>query len=424
MKRNTIILLLFLLLPGYALGQKVAILSGHLIDPSTGTSVENQVILIEDGIITDVGADLDVSAAERVIDLTGTWVMPGLMDAHVHLTLNFPNDAGTGVSLAASYLTESNAFRALRGVKNARDVLNAGFTTVKDIGNDGNYTAIDLRRAINKGWIEGPTLINTGKIIAPFGGQSKGISPDQPRVWQFEYIDADTPDEVRKAVRQNIFYGATAIKLVADNSAFYYGEDEIRAAVEEAGKAGLPVSVHAYGGQAARNVIMAGAQSIEHGWMLDDELLRLMKEKGTFLVGTDFPLEHYRAMPMFFDDPEEISRTTIKRLSHAHEIGVKMAFGTDIVVDLLGRNRGELALDFLSVWDEAGIPAPEILKAMTTNAAELFRIQDERGAITAGQYADIVATPTNPLEDIQALRNIEFVMKEGEVVRGKIGLHE
>jgi len=417
MKAYKVVLLLSVLLVRSVSAQQVAIQAGHVVDPATGTSSANQIILIEDGIITDIGSNLDISSVDEVIDLSDSWVMPGLMDAHVHLTLNIPHNLGVSVSLAAFYLTESNAYRALRGVKNARHVLEAGFTTVKDIGNDGNYAAIDLRRAIESGWVDGPTLINTGKIIAPFGGQSSGISPDQPHVWEFEYIDADTPDEVRRAVRQNIYYGANAIKLVADNSAFYYSEEEIRAAVEEAGKAGLTVAVHAYGGEPARNVIMAGAHSIEHGWLLDDELLRLMKEKGTFLVGTDFPLEHYQAMVMFFDDPEGIYQTTVDRLGRAHEIGVKMAFGTDVVVDLPGRDRGELALDFLAVWEEAGVPAPEILKSMTTDAAELLRVNHERGAIATGQFADIVATPGNPLDDIQELRSIHFVMKEGKVIR-------
>jgi len=405
-------------LPFYVVSaQQIAIRAGHLVDPATGTFAENQIILIENQTITDVGSNLDIASVDEVIDLSESWVMPGLMDAHVHLTTNFPHDIGSGVSMASFYLTESNAYRVLRGVNNARDVLNVGFTTVKDVGNDGNYVAIDLGRAIERGWVEGPTVVATGKIIAAFGGQSSGISPDQSHVWEFEYIDADTPDEIRKAVRQNIYYGADAIKLVADNSAFYYTEEEIGAAVEEAGRAGLSVAVHVLGGEPARNVIMAGAHSVEHGFLLDDELLRLMQERGTFLVGTDFPLEHLQAMAMFIPDPEGLSRAIIDRLRRAHEIGVKMAFGTDVVIDLPSRNRGEMALDYLGVWQEAGVPASKTLQCMTTNAAELLRIQHERGAIASGQFADIVATTGNPLDDIQELRSIHFVMKEGRVIR-------
>jgi imidazolonepropionase-like amidohydrolase len=418
--RFHMIVLLLCVLPFYGVsGQRIAIRAGHVVHPSTGTSSEGQVIVIEGRTIVAVGADLDVSSVDEVIDLSGSWVLPGLMDAHVHLTWDVPSDLSSAISRAALYLTQSNAFRALQGAKNARDVLNVGFTTVKDVGNDGNYVAVDLRRAIDIGWVEGPTIIATGKIIAPFGGQRSGISPDQPRVWEFEYVDADTPDEVRRAVRRNIYYGADAIKLVADQGAYYYTEEEIRAAVEEAERAGRTVAVHVGGGDAARNVIMGGAHSVEHGFSLDDELLRLMLERGTFLVGTDFPLEHLQAMGSFFDDARarELSREIIDRLRRAHEIGVKMAFGTDDVISIPDRNRGEMALDFLAVWEDAGIPAPEILRCMTTNAAELFRIQHERGAIAAGQFADIVATRGNPLDDIQELRSIHFVMKEGTVVR-------
>lgn len=411
-------LLLCLLPLQFLTAQQIAIQAGHLVDPATGTCSDNQIVMIEGRIITAVGPDMDISSADEVIDLSDSWVMPGLMDAHVHLTTNFPFELNTGVTMDALYLTESNAFRVLRGVKNARDVLNVGFTTVKDVGNDGNYVAIDLRRAVENGWVVGPTIIATGKIIAPFGGQSANISPDQHRIWEFEYIDADTPYDVRRAVRQNIYYGADAIKLVADNSAFYYTEEEIGAAVEEAERAGVTVAVHVLGGEPARNVIVAGAHSVEHGFFLDDELLLLMRGRGTFLVGTDFPLEHLRGMT-FIADPHGISEAIINRLRRAHEIGVKMAFGTDVVVDIPGRNRGEMALDYLDVWQEAGIPAPTVLKCMTTNAAELLRVQNERGAIAPGHFADIVASTGNPLDDIQELRSIHFVMKDGTVIRSE-----
>lgn len=415
MKELELVVLLCVLFFHGVFAQQVAIRAGHVVNPATGTYADNQIILIEDRTITEIGPDLAISSVDEVIDLSDSWVMPGLMDAHVHLTTNMPHELSAGVAWEGFYLTESNAFRVLRGVNNARDVLNVGFTTVKDVGNDGNYVAIDLRRAIAKNWVDGPTVLATGKIIAPFGGQSHNISPDQSHIWEFEYIDADTPHEVRKAVRQNIYYGADAIKLVSDNSAFYYTEEEIRAAVAEADRAGLSVAVHVMGGDAARNVILGGAHSVEHGFFLDDELLRLMLARGTFLVGTDFPQHHLEGMNL--PNLEGTSRAIVDRLRRAHEIGVKMAFGTDVVVDLPGLDRGEMALDYLDVWQEAGIPAPKILRCMTTNAAELLRIQNERGAIAPGQFADIVATTGNPLEDIQELRSVFFVMREGRVIR-------
>ncbi len=416
MKLRVLVLVLFrvLLFCTSSHAQNVAIRAGHLVDPATGRVTANQVIVVKDAKIVTVGSGVEIPAGVEAIDLSNAWVMPGLMDAHTHMTLGGPE-----LALEPTYLKESTGTRLLRGVRNARDVLEAGFTVIRDVGNAANYADTDLRRAIERGWFPGPSILNTGKIIAAFGGQSHGIPPEIGSFWQFEYLDADTPDEVRKAVRRNIYYGANAIKLVADNSAFHYSAEEIRAAAEEAHAAGLTVAVHVLGGEAARNVILGGADSIEHGFRLSDDLLRLMKEKGTVLVGTDFPLEHLMAMGYSggLRDPKAVSEQIIDRLRRAHRIGVKMAFGTDAVVDLPGKNRGEMMLDYLDVWLAAGIPPAEILKAMTTNAAELFHMKGVRGAVAPGEAADIIATPSNPLEDIHALRKVHFVLKDGKVVK-------
>jgi len=391
--------------------QTTAIRAGHVIDPATGRVADNQVILVKDGKIVEVGPSVQIPSGAEVMDLSSSWVLPGLMDAHTHLTARTANES--------DYLRESTALRALRGVRNARIVLEAGFTAVKDIGNDGNYAAVDIRRAIERGWFPGPTMLTAGKIIAPFGGQSRNIPPEQGPFWQYEYIDADTPDEIRKAVRQDIYYGANTIKLVADNSAFYYSQQEIHAAVEEAHAAGLTVAVHTFGGEAARNVILGGADAIEHGFDLSDELLALMKEKGVVLVGTDFPEEHLKIMGIdnWTVNGKRVSERIIDRLRRAHRIGTKMAFGTDIVIEPREKDRAQLTLDYLDVWLAAGIPPADILKAMTTNAAELFRWEGKRGAIASGQAADIIATPEDPLKDIHALRKVHFVMKDGQVVK-------
>src|SRR5262245_59803026 len=272
--------------------ETTAIRAGHLVDPARGSVADDQVILVKDGKITAVGPRLPIPSDASVIDLSGSWVLPGLMDAHTHLTLGGPPP----LVLEAVYVKEGSAFRALRGLRNAQLVLEKGFTTVRDVGNDANYAVADLKRVIEQGWFAGPTIITSGKIIAPFGGQLQKTSPEQGLYWQYEYIDADSPDEVRKAVRRNVFYGAGVIKLVADNSPYHYSVEEIRAAVTEAHSAGLAVAVHVFGGEAARNVILGGADSLEHGFELSDELLQLMKEKGTVLVGTDAPYEQLAAM--------------------------------------------------------------------------------------------------------------------------------
>jgi len=418
MKKHILVqLLLIILVVAYPVfAETTVIRAGNLIDPASGTIARNQIILVKGGKIAEVGPKVAIPAGAEVIDLLNAWVMPGLMDAHTHLTFNMKT-----LSIEAVYLAESTAMRAFRGLRNAQDVLQAGFTTIRDVGNDANYAAVDLRDAINKGWFTGPTVLTSGKIITPFGGQSKRIPPEQGLFWLYEYIDADNKDEIRKAVRQNIYYGADCIKLVTDNSAFFYSAEEIRAAVDEAHAAGLRVSVHAIGGDPARNVILGGADSIEHGFGLTDELLKLMKEKGTWLVSTDFPEAHIAALDptgaMFGGPAKNAATGIIDRLKRAHQIGVKLVFGTDSVSDLPGKSRADMMLDYLAGWDAAGIPPADTLRAMTTEAADLLKIEKTRGSIAPGFAADIIATPGNPLDKIQSLREVKFVMKNGKIVR-------
>ena len=196
--------------------QTISIRAGNLIDPATGAVAKNQTILVRDGNIASVGANTEVPKDAQVVDLSRAWVMPGLMDAHTHLLLTSYTSVG---GLEASYVRESTGFRTLLGARNARAVLEAGFTTVKDIGNAANYGDVDLRRAIERGWAVGPTMLTVGKIIAPFGGQSRNISPEQPHTWEYEYVTADSPDEVRKAVRQNICTGQMPSSLSATTAA-------------------------------------------------------------------------------------------------------------------------------------------------------------------------------------------------------------
>ena len=408
-------LLLLITAPLYA--QVVAIRAGTVIDPAHGVSAKDQVILVEGGKIKAMGAGLAIPAGAEVIDLSHEWLTPGLIDAHTHMTLTeIEGDA----PFESFYLNQSSTLRGLRGLHNSMEVLRAGFTTLRDVGNSAEWAMSDVRRAIESGWFVGPTIIDSGKIIAPFGGQSHNIPPKQGPFWQFEYIDADGPAEIRKAVRTNIYYGAGVIKLVADNNPYHYSIEEFRAAVDEAHRAGIPVAVHVYAGDALENAIEAGVDSIEHGFDLTDAQMKRMKDKGIFLVGTDFPRAHLDIVGTsggILPEPAVLAPKIIDRLKRANRVGVRMAFGSDTVIDMPGRTRADLMFDYLGVWRAAGVAPMDILRAMTTNAAELLRINKTRGRIGGGLRADIVATPANPLEDIEGLRKIDFVMKDGKIVR-------
>jgi imidazolonepropionase-like amidohydrolase len=419
MRTLTAAFLSLLVSPSFA--QVVAIRAGTVVDPARGSSARDLVILVEHGKIRSIGAKVEIPPGAEIIDLSREWVTPGLIDAHTHMTLT---ELEGNAPFESFYLNQSSTLRGLRGMHNAQLVLNQGFTTLRDVGNSAEYAMSDVRRAIDAGWFIGPTIIDSGKIIAPFGGQSRDIPPRQGAFWQFEYIDADGPEAVRKAVRTNIYYGAGVIKLVADNNPYHYSIDEFRAAVDEAHRAGIPVAVHVYSGDALENAIEAGVDSIEHGFDLTDGQLGRMKAKGMFLVGTDFPRKHLDIVGTsggILPEPAVLAPKIIDRLRRAHRIGVRIAFGSDTVIDMPGRTRADLMFDYLAVWREAGVPPADILKAMTVNAAELLRVDKMRGSLHEGLSADLVAMPADPLSDIENLRKIDFVMKDGKVVRKPAG---
>jgi len=399
-----------------AVGEVVAIKAGHLVDPDTGKVVDHKIILVEGKKVVAVADELPVPAPAQVIDLSASWVLPGLMDLHTHLTYNYT------ASLCANYVEHGNGYRTLMGLRRAEDMLNAGFTTVRDLGNAGNYADTDLRRALEAGLFKGPTMINAGKILAPYGAQQDGAAPEVGACWDYEYYDADGPEEVRKAVRKNIFYGAKVIKLVSDfrgRTHGIYTEEEIRVAAEEAHRAGLTLAVHAKDDATAKPAILGGADTIEHAYEVTDPVLKLMKDKGVYLVATDLPLEHIRSAATNPEAARSRVDAKMQRLRRAYEIGVQLAFGTDVTYDLPGRDRGRMTLDFIHVWLEAGVPSAVLVKAMTVNGAKAMKLQAERGSIAKGQYADIIAVPANPLEDARALIKSTFVMKDGEVIRAR-----
>lgn len=411
---NKIVFLLVILLTFSPVNaQNTVIKAGHFFDARNGKMVQNQIIVIQDGKIKDIGINPKFKDTDRIIDLSNSWVLPGLMDCHVHITLNFPY---RNIQLEQMYAHESTSLRAIRGALVAKQFLDNGFTTIKEIGNDANYATAAIIKAINNGWIEGPTIIYAGKIIAPYGGQSKGVNVEHEHAWAFEYLDADTPDEIKKAVRRNIYNGATTIKLVADANGIY-NEEDIKAAVDEAKKYGFKVTVHTLGGLASTNVISGGAAGIEHGFKLTNKQLQLMKDKQTFLIGTDFSFDNIYAYGMDSIAATKFNNNTVDRLKRAYKIGTPMAFGTDIIIDLPKLNRVESSLKVLETWKAAEIPASYILQTMTIKAAELLGIDKERGVLESNYYADIIAVKSNPMNDIESIKTVHFVMKEGKVIR-------
>jgi len=256
-------------------------------------------------------------------------------------------------------------------------------------------------------------MINAGRIIAPYGGQFH-LQPEKRDLATPEYAFADTRDEMLKAIRENIHYGATMIKIVVDDQKYIYSVDDIRFMVEEAHRDGMKLAAHCWTRAGAHNAAEAGVDSIEHGEMMTNEDLQLAKKNHVVLVGTDFTEIAAQEEGLVGMHP-----VFVDRLKRAYQIGVTMAFGTDVIVEVPGETRGTLAAEYIDSWVEAGVPAKDTLQAMTINAARLLGVDRERGAIKPGLAADIIATPENPLDNIQAVRKVSFVMKDGSIFRNQ-----
>jgi imidazolonepropionase-like amidohydrolase len=391
--------------------QTIAIRAGRLIDADLGSAATNQIIIVENGHIVTVGPELQVAVPSNaeVIDLTHSTVLPGLVDAHNHLALTYKRDPENNSYYLTSVL-DSTAIRAIQAVSNGMTMMSSGFTVVRDLGNAANYADSALRIAIEQGWIPGPTVINSGIIIGGLGGQFSPV-PERYNLVYPEYLDADTPDEIVKAVRKNILFGAKVIKIMVDAKPYGYTVDEMKLFVAEAAKSGLRVAGHVQTKAGALRAIEAGIWSIEHSNGLDDRAHKLMAEKGIWRVGTETPLTTY------FNTNKDRFEQTVEGLKNAYANKVKMAFSTDADYYIPGMTRGEVAIDFLKSWKAAGIPPADILRVITINGYKVCELWDKRGPIRSGFPADIIAVKGNPLEDIDALRDVEFVMKDGVVFK-------
>jgi imidazolonepropionase-like amidohydrolase len=390
--------------------QVYAIKAGKLIDPEKGATETNQTILVRGRKIVAVGSGVTIPADANVIDLSKSTVLPGLFDAHTHLCMTVKKERDAN-NYYITTLLDPTPYRAIEGVANARDMLAAGFTTVRDVGNAGNYADTALREAIERGVVPGPTMLNAGRIIAPYGGQFH-LQPEKRDLATPEYAFADTHDEMIKAIRENIHYGAKLIKIVVDDQKYIYSAEDIRFMVEEAHRDGLKLAAHCWTRAGAHNAAEAGVDSIEHGEMMTNEDLELAKKNHVVLVGTDFT--ESAARESGFPDLHPVF---VDRLKRAYQIGVTMAFGTDVITYVPGETRGTQAAEYVDSWVEAKVPAKDTLRAMTINAARLLGVDGERGTIKPGLAADIIATPENPLDNIQAVRKVSFVMKDGSVFK-------
>ena len=397
-----------------------AIKAGRLIDPETGTATNNQVILIEGERIKAVGANLSIPTGATIIDLSKLTVLPGLVDAHTHMALTYKEQPENNYYYM-TFVTDSTPLRAIQAASNGIQLLNSGFTVIRDVGNNAMYADTALRQAIEQGWLPGPTVIPSGPIIGSTGGQlwpTPEMYKDHKMMFP-EYIDADTPDEIVKAIRQNMLFGARTIKLCIDCKPWGYSVEDIKLAIAEAAKGGCKVEGHVQTPEGAQRAIDAGIYIIAHGNALTPEHHRQMAEKGIFRAGTDTPFTKYRGSEAAF-------KQTVAKLRDAWEKKVPLTFSTDFDYwnermkdDKTGEwlTRGDMTIAFLDTWKAANIPAPDILRAITINGYKAADVIKERGPIKAGFFADLIAVSGDPLTDIDALRTVQFVMKNGMVFK-------
>lgn len=395
-------------------------------------AVDKALIVVKNGLIDRVvGGESDPArlngaqnADIELVDLAGLTVLPGLIDCHTHITW----ELGPESRLRA--VDQNDADLALDGVVYAKRTLDAGFTTIRNVGSTGR-SGFALRDAVAAGKVVGPRILESGHSITPTGGHA-----DRTNGWREDLFAvpgamqgvADGPDECRKAVRSQVKRGADLIKLTATGGVLsntaaglnqQFTDEELKAIVETAHALGRKVAAHAHGTDGVNAALRAGVDSIEHGSFLDEESIRLFKETGAYYVPTLFAGATVVAMANDPDFPAppavkvkamKAGPVMIDALRRAHAAGVKIAFGTDCGVGPHGQNAKEFAL-----MAQAGMSAEECIKAATTSAADLLGLADEIGSLEAGKAADIIAVSADPRSDIRALENVAFVMKGGVV---------
>jgi len=405
--------------PVRADGPAIAIRAGHLIDTVAGRMTGPQVVVVRDGRIAAVGSDIEVPPGARVIDLGNYTVLPGLIDAHTHLTIDQRNQD------PLAELEHTAAERALGSIPNARTVLLAGFTTVRDLGSYRALVDVALRDAINRGDVIGPRMYVAGAYVTIAGGAGAvtGFAPDVVLPWDLRFGAANSPSEVRERVRVLAGQRVDVIKMFATGAVLTHNSnpagreatpEELVAGADEARNFGLKLAVHAHGAEGIKAAIRAGAASIEHGTLMDDEGRALMKQHGTYLVptlevrecvGSNYP-------PEFVSKAQQIMTAQLTNFRKAVNAGVKIGFGTDIGVCRFGTNAREFSL-----MVENGMTPMQAIQAATTADADLLGVSAQLGSITPGKLADIIAVRGDPLRDVRLLEDVRFVMKDGRVYK-------
>ena len=410
---------------------KIVVRAAHMLDGKSDTVVSNAVIVIDGEKISAVGAGLAFPKDTKVIDLGNLTLLPGLIDSHTHLLseMDGTNVTLQDVEMLRIVATQSTAQRALLGAKLGREDLEAGITTVRDLGNSGVNGDVALRNAINQGWLPGPRIVAATRALAAPGGQFGRLTPQAQNIIEQEYVTLNGPDSARQAVRQALYDGADCIKVIVNGTPANVTLDEMKAIVEEAHSAGVKVAAHAIGNKATRIAVEAGADSVEHAYVIEDDTLKMMAARHIFLVPTDGTVDEFIRMmsgkrqltPEERKQNEQMITPYVNgnrdRLQRAIKFGVPIAMGSDMYLSMPDENRGQASLDVIDAYAAEGMTPAQILHAATSNAAELLGWEKKIGTLEAGKYADIIAVPGDPMKDATALRHAKFVMKGGTVIK-------